>query len=237
VQWFENNSPHQHPQNPTVGLHPPPPPSIPWHVMCNMSYRYTQQLAQQGLSILLAAWNVSQMAPASMMSSMISVQVHTASVVFHHALTTAVRCLLPLPKHVRQSGGALTPSNYSTKPVLFASHCPSRSSLFSNYSIMVSGAVSVQPPLGDIPCYFRLSAQVNAAVEQSPPHQPRVLIKSRCISSQVTTPNWLQLCLKSSATCCCRRRRLHLFRGLCKVTRPDVCAAARASAFRLWRCG
>jgi hypothetical protein len=33
---------------------------------------------------------------------------------------------------------------------------------------MVSGAVSVQPPLGDIPCYFRLSAQVHAAVEQSP---------------------------------------------------------------------
>jgi hypothetical protein len=32
---------------------------------------------------------------------------------------------------------------------------------------MVSGAVSVQPPLGDIPCYFRLSAQVRAAVEQS----------------------------------------------------------------------
>jgi hypothetical protein len=28
---------------------------------------------------------------------------------------------------------------------------------------MVSGAVSVSPPLGDIPCYFRLSAQVTLA--------------------------------------------------------------------------
>jgi hypothetical protein len=44
--------------------------------------RYTQQLAQEGLSILLAAWNVSQMAPASMMSSMISVQVRVFCAVF-----------------------------------------------------------------------------------------------------------------------------------------------------------
>jgi hypothetical protein len=43
-----------------------------------------------------------------------------------------------------------------------------RSVLFSKYNIMVSGAVSVQPPLGDVPCYFRLSAQVTCDSRPAP---------------------------------------------------------------------
>ena len=147
--------------------------------MCNKFHRYTQELAQQGLSILLAAWNVSQMAPASMMSSMISVQVQTASVALQPCAITRSQQPSGACCHYPSMPGSqvdlLPPPITRQNP--FCSHLTAglRSSLFSNYSIMVSGAVSVQPPLGDIPCYFRLSAQVNAAVEQSPPHQPRVL--------------------------------------------------------------
>jgi hypothetical protein len=120
--------------------------------------RYTQRLAQEGLGILLAAWNVSQMAPASMMSSMISVQVR-------------VFCAVFFSRQQQPAGASLVSSSLPSRQVLplvspFASASPlnlplrHRSALFSKYNIMVSGAVSVQPPLGDIPCYFRLSAQV-----------------------------------------------------------------------------
>jgi hypothetical protein len=68
--------------------------------------RYTQQLAQEGLGILLAAWNVSQMAPASMMSSMISVQVRVFCAVFFLPPTAAGRCQSRLLKLARPSGAA-----------------------------------------------------------------------------------------------------------------------------------
>lgn len=140
---------------------------------CNKLSRYTQQLAQQGLSILLAAWNVTQMAPASMMSSIISVQVQSASVA-PQPPCAITRSQQPLGSRCYSQSLPSSQVELSPHPItrqnpfcLHPTACP-RSSLFSNYSIMVSGAVSVQPPLGDIPCYFRLSAQVHAAVEQSP---------------------------------------------------------------------
>ena len=84
------------------------------------------------------------MAPASMMSSIISVQVPVATPQACQTVRFQARSFLLVQQ-----------SRYFVVTIV------RRSSLFSNYSIMVSGAVSVQPPLGDIPCYFRLSAQVN----------------------------------------------------------------------------
>lgn len=53
-------------------------------------------------------------------------QCRPAAAVCNHALTTAVRFPLLPPKPARQSGGALAPSHYSTKTVLFTSHCLSQ---------------------------------------------------------------------------------------------------------------
>lgn len=79
--------------------------------------RYTQRLAQEGLGILLAAWNVSQMAPASMMSSMISVQVRVFCAVFFLPPTAAGRCQSRLLKLAKPSGAAPSLSICACKSV------------------------------------------------------------------------------------------------------------------------
>jgi hypothetical protein len=173
------------------------------------AFRYTQQLAQEGLGILLAAWNVSQMAPSSMMSSMISVQVSACGP------SLAMPFIKPLV------GTCCDSSGLSGRQVsLFVRHLKqqirfispviaSRASLFSNYNIMVSGAVSVLPPFGNIPCYFRLSAQVDAAAAVLQLNAASHFL-CRSTLKHVTIQSWPQPFLTSSATFSCSKIDLYL---------------------------